>query len=203
MDKGNRGPQTHSPEGIACQQPLSESGCRFCPSWSFPSWKGALSSISILMKALWVRWPSILVCLETRVSWDVGFLVLRSGRFLGKMGWLAHLASKRLWARRSTEIEMVNVAGFRVVNLGVICYAAVENEYTNIQDSSPLSVLKENLWVSVMHPGTPSSSPLQHSVLFPMRASETLSCLSPLGFSFSSNSPQTLCTNHVYSARKS
>lgn len=192
MDRGNRGPQTHSPEGTACQQPLSESGCRFCPSWPFPSWKGALSSISILMKALWVRWPSILVCLETRVSWDVGFLVLRSGRSWAKWDDFIIL-QVRDWARRSTEIEMVNVAGFRVVNLGVICYAAVENEYTNIQDSSPLSVLKENLWVSAMHPGTPSSNPLQYSVLFPMRASETLSCLSPLGFSFSSNRPQTLC----------
>lgn len=127
-----------------------------------------------------------------------GFLGCRISGFktrkvLGKMGWLDHLTSKRLWARRSTEIEMINVAGFRVVNLGVICYAAVENEYTNNQDSSPVSLLKENLWVSAMHPGTPSSNPLQCSVLFPMRVSETLSCLSRLGFSFSSNRPQTLC----------
>lgn len=52
-----------------------------------------------------------------------GFLGCRISGFktrkvLGKMGWLDHLTSKRLWARRSTEIEMINVAGFRVVNLG-------------------------------------------------------------------------------------
>lgn len=98
----------------------------------------------------------------------------KTRKVLGKLGWLDHLASKRLWARRSTEIEMVNVAGFRVVNLEVICYAAVENEYTNTQDSSPVSVLKESLWVSGMYPGTPSLNPLPYSVLFPMRVSDAI-----------------------------
>ena len=56
-----------------------------------------------------------------------GISGFKTRKVLGKLGWLDHLASKRLWAKRSTEIEMVNVAGFRVVNLGVICYAAVEN----------------------------------------------------------------------------
>ena len=194
MASGNGGPQAHSPKGIeSWPPPLRELGRRFCVSWSCTPGKVTWSPVSILIEALWVRWPFILVCLGTRDFLGCGTFSFKTRKVLGKLGWVGHPACKRLWARRSTEVEIINVTCFKAVNLGgnLSCSSGkLIHLYSGF--NSGINSQRKSLSLGCL-PRGPSSNLLQYSVLFPMRASEMLSCLGPLGFSFSSARLQTLC----------